>query len=170
MNHELRTYILTVVVEPDDEMWHAYRRTPQLAFRLRSNGVITDSIPAGLISSGLTPRTQDHTPGRAPVPILATILPISRKCTARAASCRATCARCSISSRCALLPDLLKALNPIHGLGKSTRMVPCSAVTRTAASFRLACTSPTISKGSRSDLTSALLLERGLSVRHRSSI
>jgi len=61
---------------------------------MRSNGAITDSIPAGLISSGLTPRTQDHTPGRAPVPILATILPISRKCTARAASCRAACMRC----------------------------------------------------------------------------
>jgi hypothetical protein len=28
MNRELRTYTLTVVVEPDDEMWHAYCQTP----------------------------------------------------------------------------------------------------------------------------------------------
>jgi hypothetical protein len=167
MNRELRTYTLTVVVESDDEMWHAYCQPPQLAFRLmRSNGVITDSIPAGLISSGLTPRTQDHTPGRAPSPNLATILPISRKCTVRAASCRAACARCSTSSGCVLLPDLLKALNPIHRLGKSTKMVSCSAVTRTAAPFRLTSTSPTISKGIWSDLTSVLLRERGLSTHH----
>lgn len=128
--------------------------------------VIADNTPAGLISSGLTPSTQDHTPGRAPVPNLATILPISRKCTVRSASCRVACMRCSTSSRCALLPDLPKVLNPIHRLGKSTTMVSCSAVTRTAASFRLACTSPTISKGRWSDLTSALLHEHGPSVCH----
>ena len=97
---------------------------------------------------------------------MATILPISRKCTVRAASCRAACMRCSISSRCARLPDLLKVLNPIHRLGKSTRMVSCSAETRMAAPFRLACTSPTISRGSWSDLTSVILREREPSAHH----